>query len=459
MKPATSQPAYHPEETLLHAAAALLAHWNSPWRLLHVIFSLLLALVPAPQKRTRPFRDSPHGAAVGALLPLALLPVAPSIYEGVLIGTSTATLGLTLPLRAPFGPLLAAVITPFLCDCSKPFAAAAVPLLAAAVVAAAPYSFSAAEAALTACGAVCAFTSAYAAVAPAPTTAAGVAAALAGAVALLAARGVGRFRAAAALALGAVVPAYTFAWMYALRAEPVQWTIAHVVGSPTRRALVAAWTCALAACATAPARWASRAGRVEARKLYHVLITALFAPALALDAKFLGFACAGALGALLAGEVVRAARLPGASALDALAAPLLDARDGGAVVVTHLYLLVGCAAPVWLAPRCGVRAAGGLVTVGVLDAVAAVAGRRVGRTRWPRGAGRTLEGSAAGVVAGIVFCVPFAAACALRPAREFGVAVVAAAASGLLEAHSTQIDNLVLPLYFVAVFDAVDGAF
>ena len=40
---------------------------------------------------------------------------------------------------------------------------------------------------------------------------------------------------------------------------------------------------------------------------------------------------------------------PVAAPLSAFLARFLDSRDGGTLVLTHLYLLLGCALPLWLA--------------------------------------------------------------------------------------------------------------
>lgn len=430
--------ASHAEETLLHAFAALLAHRGSEWGLAQVVVVVIFCVRATSAKGYVRFRDGPRGTAVGALLPLALMNSVSEEYQGVLMATSIATMGLSTRM----GPLIATLV------CAAIHVSVIVPVVAVVLVWAAPRSFSAAEAALIA--AMFESVRVVEVHKPAPAFAAAVAAALAGAVAIATARGVRKFYACFLLVVCAIVPAYAYAWMVALGGEPLRWTFVHVVGDDVRWKLVLYWTCALLCCASAPAKLAQRLGRVEARKLYHLLITFSLAPALKFDGPFLGFACAGALAVLLVGETVRRARLLGANVLDALAEPLLDERDGGSLVVTHLYLLIGCAAPVWLAPMSNVRGAAGLATVGVLDAVAAVVGRRIGTTLWPNGAGRTVQGTAAGIVAAIPFCAVFAA-----DLSELAAAVVALIAVGLLEAHSTQIDNLVLPLYFVAVFDAV----
>ena len=100
----------------------------------------------------------------------------------------------------------------------------------------------------------------------------------------------------------------------------------------------------------------------------------------------------------------------------------------------------------------------GVVALGVGDAAAAVVGRRVGRTQWPGGGQRTVEGSAAALAAMLIAATaagsaaapgsqgPIAVAAALLPALVPALALVA-----LVEAYATAIDNLVLPLYATAL--------
>lgn len=194
---------------------------------------------------------------------------------------------------------------------------------------------------------------------------------------------------------------------------------------------------------------------------------------------------------LLLAESVRLGAGKGAGAtLDRFAAPLRDARDSGPLLLTPLYLLVGCALPAWAAwvaglfePRqVGVSAseaafaaralAGGVLgTVGVLvlgvgDAVAAAAGRAMGSVRWPGGR-KTVEGSLCGIVAtAAAGAVCMAAHRALLPSlgdevgagglghgvgMGVGVGLVGAFA---VEAATDQIDNLVMPMYAMAAVAA-----
>lgn len=93
--------------------------------------------------------------------------------------------------------------------------------------------------------------------------------------------------------------------------------------------------------------------------------------------------------------------------------PLLDERDAGKIVLTHVYLLAGCALPSFLCPYPngggGGNAGGsgaivpyaGVLILGVGDTVASVVGTFVGKMLWvpSEGRGKTVEGTVAGWVA------------------------------------------------------------
>lgn len=118
-----------------------------------------------------------------------------------------------------------------------------------------------------------------------------------------------------------------------------------------RPLLVVGWVVALVA-GVPLAPWLSRRfslSKTASRKIFHLLATVMFLPAIALEREFLSLALGAALGILLALELLRCAGCPPvAAALGRYYGGFLDARDGGCVIVTHLFLLLGCAIPVWL---------------------------------------------------------------------------------------------------------------
>mmetsp|Transcript_44496 Transcript_44496/g.100567 ORF Transcript_44496/g.100567 Transcript_44496/m.100567 type:complete len:581 (-) Transcript_44496:34-1776(-) len=222
--------------------------------------------------------------------------------------------------------------------------------------------------------------------------------------------------------------------------------------------------------------------RVLYRKAFHALAVALFAPPLAEGlAPFLSLAFLVASLLFVVLEVCRVCRVPYlARTMELFMSRYLDTREDtsrGDLVLTHLYLLLGCAIPVWLEPEdeepalldAGARGAAvascteamllrssGILLVGIGDACAAACGVRFGRTKWPC-THRTAEGSAA-FLAGILVMAALAhrAACGSSEIAAVGEWLPsflgAVSLSALFEAYSQSIDNLTLPLYFAPTY-------
>jgi dolichol kinase len=144
----------------------------------------------------------------------------------------------------------------------------------------------------------------------------------------------------------------------------------------------------------------------------------MFLPATYVDPSFAALALAIVLASFLLLDLLRASQLPPLSKpLAYFLAPYVDGRDlRGPVVVSHIFLLIGCAIPLWLSlgslPRTGyghlqgwgvptreVGMVSGVVCVGLGDAAASLIGRRYGHRKWLWGGGKSLEGSAAFVAA------------------------------------------------------------
>ena len=86
------------------------------------------------------------------------------------------------------------------------------------------------------------------------------------------------------------------------------------------------------------------------RKVFHGVMVLILIPTIPLDAPFLALALALILCVFLLLDLLRASQLPPLSRpLAAFLAPFVDGRDlRGPVVVSHIFLLVGCAVPLWL---------------------------------------------------------------------------------------------------------------
>jgi dolichol kinase len=175
------------------------------------------------------------------------------------------------------------------------------------------------------------------------------------------------------------------------------------------------------------------------RKYYHLLAVALFVPSILLEPGLVSLSFAVALSLFVLMEYIRLARLPpfGAS-MHQFMQTYLDTRDAGIVVLTHTYLLIGCALPLWIhmhelvqqkpqiiqpaatafnsalqdplqdaanAPSAPLRfdldlylpSLCGVLMLGIGDTMASLVGVWLGRHRW-FGSSRSLEGTDAAVL-------------------------------------------------------------
>ena len=150
------------------------------------------------------------------------------------------------------------------------------------------------------------------------------------------------------------------------------------------------------------------------RKVFHGMMVVMFLPTIFIDPAFVALAFIIILALFLLLDLLRASQLPPlAKPLTLFLAPYVDGRDHrGPVIVSHIFLLVGCAIPFWLSlasmPRIShepwegwdvpirdLSMISGVVCVGMGDAAASLFGRRYGRRRWCWLGGKSLEGSLA----------------------------------------------------------------
>ncbi|CAI6341717.1 unnamed protein product [Periconia digitata] len=157
------------------------------------------------------------------------------------------------------------------------------------------------------------------------------------------------------------------------------------------------------------------------RKVFHGTMVAMLLPTIYIDPCFVSLALALVLAIFLLLDLIRASQLPPLSGpIATFLTPYVDGRDlRGPVVVSHIFLLIGCAIPLWLS-LAGVQRSGeepwsgwnvvsrdvsmvsGVVCVGMGDAAASLVGRRFGRRKWAWAGGKSLEGSLAFAVAVMV---------------------------------------------------------
>ncbi|RFU34622.1 hypothetical protein B7463_g1705, partial [Scytalidium lignicola] len=150
------------------------------------------------------------------------------------------------------------------------------------------------------------------------------------------------------------------------------------------------------------------------RKVFHFMMVAMFLPTTYVDPTFAALALILVLAIFLLLDLFRASQLPPLSKpLAYFLAPYVDGRDlRGPVVISHIFLLIGCAIPLWLSlgtlsrtgsgcfegwevPSRDVSMVSGVICVGLGDAAASLIGRRYGRHKWLWGGGKSIEGSLA----------------------------------------------------------------
>jgi dolichol kinase len=200
---------------------------------------------------------------------------------------------------------------------------------------------------------------------------------------------------------------------------------------------------------TIPLAPKSDTGTIITRKWFHLVAVLLFTPVTLAAPQLQSLSYAIALAVLMVMECVRR-DLPWLH--EFYHCYLDNAKDmtgsmDDSVIVSHMGLIVGCAAPMWMSdcihvadnvPGRLLLQLWGVLSLGVGDAMAAVVGKYIGRLAW--GQGRTIEGSMAMFLSMSAICL-----------RVFGTEqtalwLPAVVFVTLVEAFTLQIDNFVLPL-------------
>ncbi|KDN39447.1 hypothetical protein K437DRAFT_239479 [Tilletiaria anomala UBC 951] len=186
------------------------------------------------------------------------------------------------------------------------------------------------------------------------------------------------------------------------------------------------------------------------RKFFHGLAVLLFLPGILFEPSFTHLALSLAFAVFIFAEYIRYfAICPLGAPLHIFMSEFLDHKDSGPVILSHFYLLSGCALPLWLESSTFVTRCSGTLVLGVGDALASVIGRRYGRLHWPFSS-KTVEGSAA-FISSIYFCG--LALQRLAPSDSFTVGKWLGIVTllGVLEGVSEQNDNLILPIFAFAL--------
>ena len=193
----------------------------------------------------------------------------------------------------------------------------------------------------------------------------------------------------------------------------------HVIGAANSRLLLAAYCVLMVMIGIVVVLQLNTLVEVDTRrKVFHGVMVGMLLPTIPIDPTFFALALMIVLAVFLMLDLFRASQLPPISRpLTSFLAPYIDGRDyRGPVVVSHIFLLIGCAIPLWLSlsdyerneheasqgweiSYRNLSMVSGVICVGMGDAAASLIGRRYGRTKWYWGGGKSIEGSVAFAVA------------------------------------------------------------
>nr|XP_018263518.1 dolichol kinase [Kwoniella dejecticola CBS 10117]OBR85676.1 dolichol kinase [Kwoniella dejecticola CBS 10117] len=193
------------------------------------------------------------------------------------------------------------------------------------------------------------------------------------------------------------------------------------------------------------------------RKFFHALAVVMFIPGIAVDPAFTHLSFSVAFAAFNFAEYIRYFALwPFGVSVHLFLNEFLDHKDSGTAILSHFYLLAGCASPLWLEGPSEILCYFGVLSLGIGDALASIVGRKIGTIRWTSSSGKTVEGSIAFLLSmllssGLLWV--FGLVDTFKPIPYIATTTLAT----LLEAFSDQNDNLILPMYGWALGTLLGG--
>ncbi|KAL1747123.1 hypothetical protein HDZ31DRAFT_32587 [Schizophyllum fasciatum] len=183
------------------------------------------------------------------------------------------------------------------------------------------------------------------------------------------------------------------------------------------------------------------------RKFFHALAVVMFVPGIALDPAFTHLAFDVAFALFIFAEYVRYFALyPFGASVHLFMNEFLDSKDSGTAILSHFYLLTGCANALWFEAPSQLISYTGVLVLGIGDSLASIVGKRIGIHRWTPLTPKTTEGTAA-FASSVVLAAWMLRLCGIAEAFSTARYAAIAAISAVLEALSDQNDNLTLPLY------------
>jgi len=228
------------------------------------------------------------------------------------------------------------------------------------------------------------------------------------------------------------------------------------VFSPTHIALLVYCGATCIAFVLASVFWKglSKFPQIIQRKFFHIMALLVFVPPALLDIEWLRLAISGAIYAFLVVESLRLVRFPVIhKIIEKYVSDYIDDRDNGELILTHLFLLLGCGIPVLLCNLNGyvgvaVRICG-ISVLAIGDAAASAIGVKFGKHKWPNSK-KSIEGTI-GAFFGTWICILLVTLSGTldMDMRKSLLLAIPSLIGALDEAFTSQIDNLTLPFAII----------
>eukprot|EP00999_Lentomonas_sp_LEN2_P002928 NODE_78_length_2451_cov_91.957831_g57_i0.p1 GENE.NODE_78_length_2451_cov_91.957831_g57_i0~~NODE_78_length_2451_cov_91.957831_g57_i0.p1 ORF type:complete len:605 (+),score=55.77 NODE_78_length_2451_cov_91.957831_g57_i0:593-2407(+) len=243
--------------------------------------------------------------------------------------------------------------------------------------------------------------------------------------------------------------------------NPFLWTLNFLVEHPARLLLSAYWVLGVVLAIVGLTQLSKHSAGfrsiplIVVRKFFHLLAVLLFLPACLLEPQFLQLSFGVALAIFILAEYIRFFKLPPiGSQMHWFMSGFLDHRDTGPIILSHTYLLLGCALPLWLAgtpEQDFFTGFSGVLMLGIGDTMASIIGIAYGHNKWPQ-TSKSLQGTIAAVTSVCLFVAGVhSVAASYVGALNLPLYFLAICIGGILEAVTLQNDNLLVPLYLYAL--------
>lgn len=236
-----------------------------------------------------------------------------------------------------------------------------------------------------------------------------------------------------------------------LKRNPVWWILEYIVASPKLMLLFAIWTLCIGL-AIAVVKLQSTKANTATRKYFHAVVVVVFTSGILVDPNFLYLASIVSLCVMILLEHMRMQEIePVASILKSAFKIFTDEKDAGDLVLTNIYLLSGVSLPLWLCPDISTTnpmiLLSGVLCIGVGDSFASIVGSNLGRIKLFH-TRKTLEGLLASVLSQLAFLKALYF-------DDISDVVIPIIMVSIMEAITTQVDNLVLPFFMYAILQLI----